>query len=183
MSEVFLLKMPKEDLNEILLTLDDKVDKVDGKGLTTNDFTDSYKNQIENIFDIIYPIGSLYMSTEPTSPASLFGGTWTQIKDKFILAAGDNHLVGEEGGEEQHTLTGSEMPAHSHFVPSNVSADGSGIMTGGYLDASNVNDYSTTHWYVATNERGGNAAHNNMPPYLSVYVWKRVLPSESVEEW
>lgn len=121
----------------------------------------------------IYPVGAIYMSTSSTSPASLFGGTWEQIQNRFLLAAGSSYTAGDTGGEATHTLTANEIPAHSHAIYS------------GYGDiVSNVSDaYRYQKWgssdrgwktgNLGTNSIGGGAAHNNMPPYLAVYVWKR----------
>lgn len=61
-----------------------------------------------------HPVGSLYWSREATDPATLFGGAWERVKDRFILAAGDSYAAGSEGGEATHTLTVDEMPAHTH---------------------------------------------------------------------
>ena len=61
-----------------------------------------------------HPIGSLYWSSDSTNPGQLFGGTWVQIKDKFILAAGDTYTNGGTGGAATVTLTTNEMPAHNH---------------------------------------------------------------------
>lgn len=66
------------------------------------------------ILDFVYPIGSLYWSKKSTNPATLFGGTWTQIKDKFILAAGDSYAQGATGGSATVTLTTAQLPAHNH---------------------------------------------------------------------
>ena len=121
----------------------------------------------------IYPVGAIYMSTSSTSPASLFGGTWEQIQNRFLLAAGSSYTAGDTGGEATHTLTANEIPAHSHAIYS------------GYGDiVSNVSDaYRYQKWgssdrgwktgNLGTNSIGGGAAHNNMPPYLAVYVWTR----------
>lgn len=75
----------------------------------------------KRIFNLIYPIGSIYLSENSTSPATLFGGTWTQIKDKFLLTAGDTYKAGNTGGSSTHkhttaghTLTTNEMPSHTH---------------------------------------------------------------------
>lgn len=67
-----------------------------------------------DIINTIYPVGSIYMSVTNTSPSTLFGGTWVQIEDTFLLAAGTNHAAGDTGGEETHTLTTAEMPTHNH---------------------------------------------------------------------
>lgn len=113
-----------------------------------------------------YPVGSIYMSVFETSPASLFGGTWERIEDRFLLAAGSTWAAGETGGEAVHTLTVDEMPAHSHSVPNM-----SGYDTGTAWVGQNGTAASQTR---STDINGGGAAHNNMPPYLAVYMWKRV---------
>lgn len=61
-----------------------------------------------------YPVGSIYLSVNSTNPSSLFGGSWTQLKDRFLLAAGTSYSAGSTGGEATHTLKESEMPEHSH---------------------------------------------------------------------
>ena len=120
---------------------------------------DSYvtKNQL---IDLIYPIGSFYISANSTSPATLFGGTWTQIKDKFILAAGDNYTAGDTGGEATHKLTTTEMPNHTHIL---YGGDNTGEPD--WFGGSNANYLGYT---------GGDGAHNNMPPYLVIYMWQRI---------
>lgn len=115
--------------------------------------------------DLIYPIGAIYLSVSATNPATLFGGKWEQIKDRFLLAAGDTYAIGTTGGEATHKLTVNEMPSHNHVLKKgNTLGNGSGIMWSG----------TTTENTAGVNSTGGNAAHNNMPPYLTVYMWKRV---------
>lgn len=114
--------------------------------------------------NILFPIGYVYISTSSTNPSSTFGGTWEQIKDKFLLSAGDTYTAGNTGGEATHTLTVNEIPSHNHNY-----AMKSG--SGGWTIASMSNGNGTTNG--VTNETGGGQAHNNMPPYLVVYVWKR----------
>ena len=71
------------------------------------------------LLNLVYPVGSIYWSSNNTNPGTLFGGTWTQIKDKFILAAGDYYSNEATGGAATVTLTVSNMPSHSHsFTPS-----------------------------------------------------------------
>ena len=118
-----------------------------------------------------YPVGSIYMSVNNTDPSTLFGGTWEQIKDMFLLSAGDTYAAGSTGGEAQHTLTVEEMPEHQHSLHyrSIYSGDGStsAITSKSYSSGST----SKENGAIAT---GGGQAHNNMPPYLAVYVWKRI---------
>ena len=125
----------------------------------------------QDIIDVIYPIGSLYMSVSSISPSTLFGGTWEQLKDRFLLGAGDTYAAGNTGGEATHTLTINEMPSHTHKIY--------GALSGQNISASNVgNDWRVmlgVGWSVERlTNTGGGQAHNNMPPYLTVYMWKRV---------
>lgn len=125
---------------------------------------------ISTILSKVYPVGSIYMSVNSASPATLFGGTWERIKDQFLLAAGDKYAAGKTGGEATHTLTENEIPAHRHSIwfPN---AGGEQSAAIGYPEAGSKNT-----WYAEASKTagaGGGAAHNNMPPYLTVYIWKR----------
>ena len=75
--------------------------------------------------NMVYPVGSIYMSVNSTNPSNLFGGTWEQLKDRFLLGTGDSYTNGNTGGEsgvyyqptgqvENHTLTVAQMPSHTH---------------------------------------------------------------------
>lgn len=69
---------------------------------------------ITALANLMYPVGSYYWSSDPTDPATLFGGTWEAVENKFIYAASSSHPVGETGGAEAVALTLNQMPAHSH---------------------------------------------------------------------
>ena len=114
----------------------------------------------------LYPIGAIYLSVLETNPATLFGGTWEILNDVFLLAAGSYADAGTFGGEASHTLTMDEMPAHNHSIPNMPGYD-----TGTAWVGQNGTAASQTR---STAINGGGAAHNNMPPYLAVYMWKRV---------
>lgn len=122
------------------------------------------------LLDLLHPVGSIYQSTDATSPADLFGGTWEQVKDVFLLAAGDSHAAGSTGGEETHTLTKAEIPDHAHtlkYTGQSVTEGVNAIRL--YQAASNqYNEYSG-----GQSSDCGDQAHNNMPPYLAVYTWRR----------
>ena len=142
----------------------EKQNFLDGQIITAD-----HLNHIEDgIIDLlmVYPVGSIYISVNSTSPASLFGGTWEILNDVFLLAAGSYADAGTFGGEAAHTLTVDEMPAHSHSVPNM-----SGYDTGTEWVGQNGTAAPQTR---STDINGGGAAHNNMPPYLAVYMWKRV---------
>jgi len=123
----------------------------------------------------IYPIGSVYMSVNSTSPASLFGGTWEQLKDRFLLGAGSSYANGSTGGEASVKLYTRHMPAHSHLEYWGVNPLGD---DNGNYSSYNCNQpsYRKTGTMKSniTGTVGGDEAHNNMPPYLVVYMWKRV---------
>ena len=134
-----------------------------------------------------YPVGAIYLSVNDTDPATLFGGTWERISQgRFLIGAGanaanttdywgsyaagaENFPAGEMGGEVTHTLTVDEMPSHTHAERlewSNTKAWG---LTGTGEGANAVVDQGTT-----TEATGGGKPHNNLPPYLVVFMWKRV---------
>lgn len=123
-----------------------------------------------------YPIGSIYISTNATSPATLFGGNWDEIHGAFLFANSALHKAGEIGGEEEHVLKEKEIPIHYHdeYV-GNDGGDGS-VPEGYYGFTSLASTSKNTYWAKGskTSEAGGGQAHNNMPPYLSVYMWQRV---------
>lgn len=125
------------------------------------------------IVDLVHPVGSYYWSSDPTNPGTVFGvGTWTQIQDKFIYAAGTK-TVGDTGGEETHTLTINEMPNHRHqlndnnnYTVMNINYSGAPFASGNYRSQSYLSELDTSY-------TGGGAAHNNMPPYLVAYCFRR----------
>lgn len=100
------------------------------------------------LLDYCYPVGSLYWSKNATNPGTLFGGTWTQVKDKFVLAAGDSYEAGSTGGEASHKLTTNEMPSHSHTG----SAESAGIPD--HIHAIGYNNANNWGTWVATAATG-----------------------------
>ena len=142
----------------------------------------------------LYPVGAVYISVNSTSPASLFGGTWEQIEDRFLLAAGSTYAAGSTGGEATHTLKESELPNITGTVQSGAGKSGDSTsmgygnfrsVTGVFTtslecmytsDAADKNRWpsSATSYQKISMSFGGGASHNNMPPYLAVYMWKRV---------
>ena len=119
------------------------------------------------LLDLIYPIGSVYINVQNVSPEDFLGGVWEQIQGKFLLAMQNGHYTaGETGGEETHTLTIDEIPSHNHMVPG--STDETQYPAGHGLTYSDH-----TKVWMGTMETGGTQPHNNMPPYLVVYMWQR----------
>lgn len=126
--------------------------------------------------DNIYPIGSIFISTNTTNPSTYFGGTWERIKGRFLLAADDSaYKIGSTGGEATHKLTIDEMPSHNHVQYWKIcNPSGSGWYMAGLL-GTNGGGLQADGW-SGNNPRntGADKPHNNMPPYLVVYIWKRI---------
>lgn len=177
-------KVITKAINTAQYTADDAVAKNTEQDSSIEGIINKFDNylKIDDLLNKVYPVGAIYLSVNVTSPASLFGGTWEQIKDRFLLASGNTYTAGTTGGEATHTLTINEMPSHRHRVysSSGYSADsiGLGNSNGKYmcctLNGGNVGYYDTTKTGSnALENTGGSKAHNNMPPYLAVYMWKR----------
>lgn len=123
---------------------------------------------LNKVLDKVWPVNSYYISHSHTSPASLFGGTWHRVESRFLWGTPESGTIGATGGEQTHTLTVSEMPAHTHAVHSRTvySTSGSG-------NALTIQKYGSETENPAIYETGGGAAHNNMPPYVNVAIWRR----------
>lgn len=132
--------------------------------------TKAVYDHFEQFINTIYPVGSIYMSANETSPETLFGGTWEQIKDTFLLAAGDTYAAGSTGGEATHKLTLDEMPNHRHGI-ANANENGADFAFTPVLLGDMNKGWEGSSF---TAYEGGGQAHNNMPPYLTVYMWKRI---------
>lgn len=168
-----------------------KNDKLDKTG-TAADSSKLGGKTLAEIMLTLYPVGAVYISANSTSPASLFGGTWEPINGRFLIGTGApennddgsspgsyNYAAEEKGGEAQHKLTNIEMPIHSHesiMVNNDINykivyGDGGNITT----NAGTINYTSGSGLFeLTTGKAGSGYAHNNMPPYLAVYMWKRM---------
>ena len=154
--------------------------------------------------DKVYPIGSIYMSVNSTSPATLFGGTWVRWGNGRIPIGVDTsqtefNTVEKTGGEKTHTLTAAEMPQHNHSISaqtvattsngahthsakysntanSNGSAarvNGNGNLEGYPINSNGAHTHNVTIPAHNTDSKGSGTAHNNLPPYITCYMWKR----------
>lgn len=117
-----------------------------------------------NLLDIIYPVGSVYITFNEISPTDLIGGTWELLENTFLYSSAD--ATGLTGGEATHKLTVNEMPKHNHYC--NFGSSGSS----GSSWVTKYAQYRTDGgWY--TSNAGGSQAHNNMPPYITVHMYRR----------
>lgn len=166
---------------------DKLIAKLDNTGIKT--YGDSFKINDKNIFDMIYPVGSIYISVNSVNPSVLFGGTWEQIQDSFLLGAGSTYSAGSTGGEANHTLTQAEIPNYAIGNLATLVPINHGNWANGGIVATNMGQTSTTkpglkengnimtsgtQYSYMINSNGGGKPHNNMPPYLAVYIWERV---------
>lgn len=151
-------------------------------------------------FNDIYPVGSIYLSTAATNPGTLFAGTaWTALPAGRVLIGagkaetGTAYGAGATGGKEKHALTAAEMPVHTHAIsavgdhkhidPYGEAYEGApfGIAAGrGYMGSHSTDNDNYLYWTSPAGAHthtigsvGGGAAHDNMPPYLVVYMWRR----------
>ena len=135
----------------------------------------------------IYPVGSIYMSVNNTNPSTFFGGTWEQIQDKFLLASGSTYSAGTTGGSANAVVV-----SHSHDPSNGTDYGFMSYQQGGSVTRTKVNvssgsryailgksgasstDASGLNFSATTDTQGISGTGKNMPPYLAVYVWKRI---------
>ena len=181
---------------------------------------DLYGLTADDIWKKIYPVGSIYISVDSTSPATLFGGTWEEFgQGRTLIGSGKVELnstnywgevdgtewsagAGEMGGEFYHVLTVSEMPSHTHtrgsmeitgtlevrpwsngtyplaysggaFYGSKSTTNRGAVATSAEVKSDYVNFAASRTWTGETSSMGGGKKHNNLPPYISVNMWKR----------
>lgn len=149
-SKTKILSLTKPDLN----------DKV-------GDTIDALAKNFEAL-SLVYPIGYVLISTRSDNPGTYLGGTWQQIQGRMLIGQSSDFPAGTVGGEKEHVLTVNEMPDHNHTLLSN---DNDGTKTGWGVTSTNGQAADNSSKVGST---GGGAAHNNMPPYKSVYMWERV---------
>lgn len=128
----------------------------------------------QQILDIIYPVGSVYLSWNSTDPKNLFGGTWTRLSGGFLYGCVSSVGTGNGTGTStnSHTLTINEMPAHSHTLNKTgrpLYWD-SGLTAMGGLTGGSTVQYT---WDCGTQSAGGGKGHSHNIPYIAVFAWRR----------
>lgn len=126
------------------------------------------------IVDVLYPVGSIYTNASvSTNPATLLGfGTWTAFGAGRVMVgkagSGTFSSAGATGGEETHVLTTNEIPSHQHNIPTTSNPSNLGAN-----DIAQANATGNPNTAIQTQATGGGAAHNNLQPYVVVYIWQR----------
>ena len=114
--------------------------------------------------DEVYPVNSVVIWYSHESPASVYGGSWHRMQSRFLWGTTTEGTIGATGGEQTHTLTVNEMPSHTHkllFETAKLAAGTAYSRVGGSYQSGTIEN------------TGGGAAHNNMPPYVNVAIWRR----------
>ena len=122
----------------------------------------------ESILDTFFPVGFVLILYSHADPNTMYPGTtWVRIENAFLWGVDEDGAIGLTGGSKTHTLTANEMPKHTHG--SVYSGNASGTKTHAWLaSGGSAMAYGTV-------EAGGGAAHNNMPPYVQVSIWRRTV--------
>lgn len=181
-SKQFLLEHP--DINT---AIGNKVDKVEGKGLSTNDYDNLEKAEVakvrnklntSDLLDKIYPVGSVYISTVSTNPNAFIGGTWIKFAEGKTLignsTSDSDFFAGKTGGEKVHTLTEQEIPSHSHTITTQTNSSSFGTADGLTRGGAGTGEMETKIGSPYIANTGGGQPHNNLPPFIVVYIWNRI---------
>ena len=163
-----------KDIDTNIKTLHDSIIGTDGNVVFYNK---------QEVFLAVHPVGSIFLSTDGTEPAELYGGTWEQIKDVFLLGASDTYPVKSTGGSATHTQTVNELASHYHdritsrqYNQKLVGQADSPSGEAGYIKA----QYTTgspkgvNFAYMATSDAGGGQPMNILNPYYAVNIWRRI---------
>lgn len=141
-------------------------------------------NTLKTLLDIVYPIGSIYMSVEDKNPAALFGvGTWTRLENRFLIGASNTYAVNSTGGDTTHYHGLSNGYAcmlytwldNQNRLLINYKNTGAGWTANRYTVYS-LQQYSDANWGGLGQALSLGGTTDNatiLPPYVAVYMWKR----------
>ena len=148
------------------------------------DFSNKKWYHEATFFDKIYPIGSVHITTNSVNPSNYFDGEWERIQDTFLLASGTTYENGATGGSATVTLTAAQsgVPAHNHtyahtdttYKANSTSRKPGTATAANYVTSITGTANNTTKTSNNNTAQNASEAHNNMPPYLAVYMWERV---------
>lgn len=169
----------------------------------TGSAIDASVDTTQQILNMIYPVGSIYMSVNNVSPATFIGGTWTALTDRVLIGAGSSYTVNATGGATSHThtsaahthttaghtLTVNEMPSHTHATYGQVPRINDSSVSGDTYGHTSQQSWwfrsvagevkyagggaSHSHGNTGSTTPGNTGSSSNLPPYLAVYMWKR----------
>ena len=145
------------------------------------------KENSNNVFLKTYPVGSIYISTSSANPSTIYGGTWERYRQgKTLVGLNEGepgfNTINKTGGEKTHTLTINEMPSHNHNLGGHTFLWGENVGTvniknanaeAGTTSQNRLYTYQNQYGWANTLVNGGSQPHNNLQPYITVYMWKR----------
>ena len=137
---------------------------------------------VEEVIPVAYPVGAIYMSVDSTSPAEIFGGTWEQLTSRVLVGAGDGLIAVDTGGSASITLTEEHLPSNTVvYLNDNVVGSGSAKYSVSVSSATTLNSNVLYYLHTPLSARDsiGYSKHSQqaidtLPPYLAVYMWKRI---------
>lgn len=146
---------------------------------TSGQSSNTYKTIKNILLDSVYPVGSIYISVNKESPASFLGGTWKEFaKGKTLVGIDSTNNTNTRfkypratGGLETVKLTRDQIPRHNHYIT--VSASTGAIQDTNAFTNIDIKSESGPIKYGLTSDVGSDLAHENMPPYIVVYMWER----------
>lgn len=134
-----------------------------------------YQQVLAAVVERDHPVGSLYISENATSPAELYGGTWERIEGRFIMGASDTYPEGSTGGSATKTIARTNLPNESIGVETLHSRGSEGstfdVVSISYEQSDGSGEFSRTG---QTYPLGNGTPLNILPPYYSMYIWRRV---------
>ena len=184
--------LPEDKISVLDSILTSEAERVDAekKRSEAEEERDKTHRELKNILSNIYPVGSIYMSLDSTSPANLFGGTWLPIKDRFLIGAGNTYPVGAEGGQKTHDHGSGTLSALFGQPNNNQTAakfcyksvatkdDASDVVSVWTADKTiyvQGSSSSNTDWSNSgVDVMGRTSEVNSLPPYFAVYMWHRI---------
>ena len=170
-----------DTFNQLISKFNNNMDELFTESENTDDsisqILDSLAKIQTTIRNMVYPVGSIYISTNSANPSSFIGGTWERYGNgKALVGVDENdidfNIASKTGGEKTHILTENEIPSQSHWIYNNESI-GSEPHHVWATEWKNI-DPTDIKGACMPFSGGGNEAHNNLPPYITCYMWKRV---------
>ena len=136
-----------------------------------------YQQVLAAVVERDHPVGSLYISANPTSPAELYGGTWERIEGRFIMGASDTYPAGSTGGNLQMVLSPENIPAVGFSIPTNdTQKDDIHVNKWDFMASvsQETADGGKFHSGLYGSTNNGNSPVDILNPYYSMYIWRRV---------
>ena len=132
-------------------------------------------SDVTDLIDVIYPVGSIYMSVNSTSPQTLFGGTWEKIEDKFLLGSGATYANGSTGGSADAVVVShNHSYGHKYVITTSGGPISKVSQAGGTgTKVHNLLQSKDGIYRNKINNSGEDGTGKNMPPYIAVNIWKR----------